>query len=100
MNSLVGNPSRAARLTSDGASKVSPAGWSAPRTCIAGVSDLVGAWKDATSDQRVRLASTILSEIHVKDRTIKAVRPRPGWAPYFEELLRGIASLERVSRFG
>jgi hypothetical protein len=24
----------------------------------------------------------------VKNRTITAVRPRPGWAPYFEELLK------------
>jgi hypothetical protein len=28
-------------------------------------------------------------------RTIIAARPRPGWAPYFEELLRGVAFLER-----
>ena len=43
-------------------------------------------------------ASSILSEIQVKDRTIIAVRPRPGWAHYFEELLRGVAFLERETR--
>src|SRR5712692_2368962 len=26
-------------------------------------------------------------------------RPRPGWAHYFEELLRGVAFLERETRF-
>ena len=58
-------------------------------------SDLVAAPEDAIPDRRAPLASSILLEIQVKDRTIIAVRPRPGWAPYFEELLRGVASLER-----
>ena len=65
------------------------------RQFSARITDLVAAWEDATPDQRSRLASSILSEIQVKDRTIIAVRPRPGWAPYFEELLRGVAFLER-----
>lgn len=48
--------------------------------------------------QRARLASSIESEIQVKDRTMIAVRPRPRWAPYFKELLRGVGSLERETR--
>src|ERR1700730_1361523 len=35
-----------------------------------------------------------------EDRTIIAVRPRPGWAPYFEELFRGVAFLERETSVG
>jgi hypothetical protein len=65
------------------------------RQFSARITDLVAAWEDSTPDQRSRLASSILSEIQVKDRTIIAVRPRPGWASYFEELLRGVAFLER-----
>jgi len=62
------------------------------RQFSARIADPVGAWTDATSDQRARLASSVLSETQVQDRTIMAVRPRPGWAPYFEEC---VASLER-----
>lgn len=69
------------------------------RQFSARITDLVAAWEDATPDQR-SLASSILSEIQVKDRTIIAARPRPGWAPYFEELLRGVAFLERETRLG
>jgi hypothetical protein len=70
------------------------------RQFSARITDLVAAWEDATPDQRSRLASSILSEIQVKDRTIIAVLPRPGWAPYFEELLRGVAFLERETSVG
>ncbi len=41
------------------------------------------------------MVSSIVFEIQVKDRTTIAVRPRPGWAPYFVELLRGLAYVER-----
>lgn len=40
------------------------------------------------------------SRTTAQDRTIVAVRPRPGWAPYFEELLRGVGSLERETSLG
>ena len=39
--------------------------------------------------------TSILSEVLVKDRRIAGIRLRPGWAPYFEELLRTIGSRER-----
>jgi hypothetical protein len=52
------------------------------------IGNIVEAWNDATADQRARLASSMVSELWVTDRTITAVRPRPGWAPYFEELLK------------
>jgi hypothetical protein len=39
--------------------------------------------------------TSILSEVLVKDRRIAGIRPRPGWAPYFEELLRTIGSTKR-----
>jgi hypothetical protein len=52
------------------------------------IDDIVDAWNDATADQRARLASSIVTELWVKDRTITAVRPSPGWAPFFEELLK------------
>jgi hypothetical protein len=51
------------------------------------IMDLVAAWKDATPDQRARLVASILSEIQVKDWTVVAVRPRPAWGSYFEELI-------------
>jgi len=54
---------------------------------------VVAAWTDDTPEQRYRLAPSVLSEIQVENRTIIAVRPRPGSAP--QELLRGVAFLER-----
>ncbi len=53
------------------------------------------AWTDADLTQRGRLITSILSEVLVKDRRIAGIRPRPGWAPYFEELLRTIGSRQR-----
>ncbi len=55
--------------------------------------DLVAAWKDATTAERARIVSSILAVIVVKDRKIESFRPRPGWAPYFEEI--AVVSSER-----
>ena len=41
------------------------------------------------------MVTSVLSEVLVKDRRISGIRPSPGWAPYFEELLRTIGSRER-----
>ena len=59
------------------------------------LTDFVAAWTDSDLMQRGRLITSILSEVLVKDRRIAGIRPRPGWAPYFEELLRTIGSRER-----
>jgi hypothetical protein len=55
-------------------------------------------WHDAKPDQQARLAARILSEVHVKDGKINAIRPRPAWIPYFEELLASRCSGERETR--
>jgi len=57
------------------------------RQCSHRITDVVGAWHDATPDQQARLAAGILSHLHVKDGKINAIRPRPALIPYFEELL-------------
>ena len=62
------------------------------------LTDLVAAWRDANPDQRARLAASITVEIQVEKARMTAVRPRPAWAPYFEELLQGVAFLERETR--
>ena len=51
------------------------------------LTDLVTAWRDANPDQRARLAASVTVEIQVENARVTAVRPRPAWAPYFEELL-------------
>jgi hypothetical protein len=51
------------------------------------LTDLVAAWTDANADQRARLAASVTVEIQVENARMTAVRPRPAWAPYFEELL-------------
>ncbi len=68
--------------------------------CSGGPSSISSAAVSTFNRSRPALPVTsgLLSEIQVKDRTIVAVRPRTGWAPYFEELLRGVASLERETR--
>lgn len=55
----------------------------------------VAAWRDSTPDQQARLAAGILSQLHVKDGKISAIRPRPAWIPYFEALLSSRWSRER-----
>jgi hypothetical protein len=50
---------------------------------------------DANPDQLARLAAGILSQLSVKDGKINAIRPRPAWTPYFEELLASRWSRER-----
>ncbi len=67
------------------------------RECSRELADLVAVWASAAPDERARLASGILSEIQVRGRTIMAVRPRPAWAPYFEELLQSLPR-ERETR--
>ena len=57
------------------------------RQCSHRITDVVAAWHDANPDQQARLAASILSQLHVKDGKINAIRPRPAWIPYFEELL-------------
>ena len=59
---------------------------------------MVAAWHDANPDQQARLAAGILSQLHVKDGKINAIRPRPAWIPYFEELLASRWSRERETR--
>jgi len=51
------------------------------RQCSHRITDIVAAWRDANADQRARLVASILSEVHVKDRKINAIRPRPAWIP-------------------
>jgi hypothetical protein len=70
------------------------------RQFSARLTDFLAAWTDSDPIQRGRLITSILSEVLVKERRIAGIRPRPGWAPYFEELLRTIGSRERVSDFG
>ncbi len=65
------------------------------RQFSARLTDLLAAWSDADPTQRGRLVTSILSEVQVRDRRIAGIRPRPGWAPYFEELLETIGSRER-----
>lgn len=65
------------------------------RQCSHRITDVVAAWRDANPDQQGRLAASILSEVHVKDGKISAIRPRPAWIPYFEELLASRWSRER-----
>jgi hypothetical protein len=57
------------------------------REFSARLTDLVAAWQDATSEQRARLAASIVTEITLAGGRMSSVRPRPAWAPYFEELL-------------
>ena len=68
------------------------------RQFSARLTDLMAAWTDADLSQRGRLMASILSEIQVRHRRIAGIRPRPGWAPYFEELLTTIGSRERETR--
>jgi site-specific DNA recombinase len=65
------------------------------RQCSHRITDVVAAWHDANPDQRARLAAGILSQLHVKDGKIHAIRPRQAWIPYFEELLASRWSRER-----
>ena len=63
--------------------------------CSHRITDVVAAWHDANPDQQARLAAGILSQLHVRDGKIHAIRPRPAWIPYFEELLASRWSRER-----
>jgi DNA invertase Pin-like site-specific DNA recombinase len=51
------------------------------------LTDLVAAWQDATPEQRAQLAASTVAEVTVGSGSMIAIRPRPAWAPYFEELL-------------
>ena len=51
------------------------------------LTDLVAPWRDANPDQRARMAASVTVEIQVENARVTAVRPRPAWAPHFEELL-------------
>jgi len=68
------------------------------RQCSHRITDVVAAWRDANPDQQARLAASILSELHDKDGTVSAIRPRPAWIPYFEDLLAVRWSRERETR--
>ena len=59
------------------------------------LTDLVRAWSRANDDQRARLVGSILTEIHVEDRRIVAIRPRQALAPYFRELVAAGGRRER-----
>ena len=65
------------------------------RQMSARITDLVHAWESASEDQRARLAAAILTEIHVEDQRIVAIRPRPALRPYFEELIETDGRRER-----
>jgi len=45
---------------------------------------VVVAWKEATQDQRNRLARQLFDEIWVKDKQVIAVKPRPELEPFFK----------------
>jgi hypothetical protein len=68
------------------------------RQCSHRITGEVATWRDANPDQQARLAAGILSQLHVKDGKINAIRPRPAWIPYFEELLASRWSRERETR--
>jgi len=70
---------------------------STTRQFSARLTDLVAAWHDATPDQPARLAVSIVSEITVADGALMAIRPRPAWAPYFQELPE-VGQLARTAR--
>ena len=61
------------------------------------LTDLVAVWKDATAAERAKIASSILATVVVKDRRIESFRPRPSWAPYFEELAQNVRSKRETS---
>ena len=42
--------------------------------------------------ERAKIASSFLAVIEVKNRRIESFRPRPAWAPYFEEIARPVIS--------
>ena len=70
------------------------------RQMSARITDLVHAWESASEDQRARLAAAILTEIHVEDQRIVAIRPRPALRPYFEELIETDGRRERETSLG
>ncbi len=49
----------------------------------------------ATDDQRARLVASPLTEIHVDQRLIAAIRPRLALRAYFRELIEADARRER-----
>src|SRR5712692_3203741 len=59
------------------------------------ITDLVRAWKLATEDQRARLVASLLTEIHVDQRRIVAIRPRLALRAYFQELIEADGRRER-----
>jgi hypothetical protein len=61
------------------------------------LTDIVGAWKDATAAERASVAYSILATIEVKDRRIESFRPRPAWQPYFAELANPVTSKRETS---
>ena len=46
---------------------------------------------------RAKIASSILAIVVVEDRRIESFRPRPSWAPYFEELAQNVRSKRETS---
>jgi DNA invertase Pin-like site-specific DNA recombinase len=68
------------------------------RQVSARLTDLVRAWSRATDDQRARLVASLITEIHVENRRIVAIRPRLALAPYFRELVSAGGRRERETR--
>ncbi len=48
------------------------------------MADVADAWKEATQEQRNKLARTLFQEIWVKDKQVVVVKPQPELAPFFK----------------
>ncbi len=48
------------------------------------LSDVLQAWKEATQEQRNKLAKMLFEEIRIEDNKVVAVRPRPEFEPFFK----------------
>ncbi len=59
-----------------------------PSAAVAGrlaayLADLAAAWRDATPEERNRIARQLFAEAVVENRTVVAVKPRPDLLPFF-----------------
>jgi hypothetical protein len=50
-----------------------------------------------TAAERAKIASSIMAVIEVKDCRIQSFRPRPAWAPYFDEIALPVTSKRETS---
>ncbi len=48
------------------------------------LANVADAWREATQEQRHKLAKTLLEQVWVEDRKVVAVKPRPEFEPFFK----------------